>query len=190
VTNSTPTSVIAFLALALASVVHVGAASGLSTIPMTSNPDVISYDVVPKADVAQGGRAVHGLVASLSSTTHIVRVNQPAILTATVTNISSSLRFLYSPYCTYVFSVTKSSTNETRDVRPLLCVDDIYSIPIERLSPGTAAVLTFKFKNSELVGAPGTYTVSLRSISWYPTETSNIEDLQIASNPISIVVTQ
>jgi hypothetical protein len=176
--------------LVLTSVVPASAAGGLSTLPRTQNPDVVSYDVVSAAPATQAPRVVEGLAASLTTATNTLRVNQPAIFTATIANVGSSLRLLWSPYCTYVFSVTNSSTNLSKNVRPLKCVDDIYSPPIERLSPGTAAVLTFKFADPALAGLPGRYTVDLRSIMWYPTAASKIESLPITSNSIAVVVTR
>jgi hypothetical protein len=153
---------------------------------------VINYDVVPASEVAQGGNAVHGLTVSLSTATRMVRIDQPVTLTASIANASSTLRVLWAPNapCSYVFSVTNASTNQTKNVAPFECFGDLYSMPIERLSPGMATLLRFKLESRELVDLPGRYTLSIRSIMWYPSVSeSSLESLQVVSNPVPIVVT-
>lgn len=169
------------------------ASAGLSTVPIlriTVDPNVISYDVVPAAEATNGGgQNGDGLVASLSNSTPSVRANQAAVLIASVANVSSKLQLLWNPPCDWSFSIASSATHKANDLVPIQCDGDIYSLPIERLAPGTAAVLRFKFKSPELA-VPGIYTINLKSISWYRdgAMTNDPETLRIASNAVSIVV--
>jgi len=154
-------------------------------------PGVVRYAVVPASEAKLGGDAVQGLTTALRGPSSPVTVSQPVLLAVNIVNNSPAVQFLWAPNapCAYVFSITNLSTNKMADVRPPQCFENLYSPPIERLSPGTATLLEFELESQELSGAPGRYEVRVRSIASYTgEEMTSMEDLKIASNPVSIVV--
>ncbi|HEY2474497.1 MAG TPA: hypothetical protein VGI19_06810 [Candidatus Cybelea sp.] len=159
----------------------------------TGIPGVISYVIVRAAQVPRGGASVGGLNVSLSTATPTVRVQRPAVLSVTISNTSTTEQVLWAPNapCTYVFLIKNASTSASKDVKPIECFGDLYSLPIEYLEPGMATVLTFNFDSQEFADLPDSYILSVRSVMRYTSpEMRKIEALQIASNPISIVVTR
>src|SRR6185437_13142505 len=142
-----------------------------ATLATTQEPNVISYSLLPASEVAKGGAPADGLIASLSTTTPVVKINHPVVLAISVANTSTGVRLLYesSAPCGYRISITDNSSDRTSTVQPQ-CFGDVYSIPVERLQPGMATLLTFKFDNTELIGSTGSYTLRVRSVSWYPAE--------------------
>jgi hypothetical protein len=189
--TSTRTRVAAAVLIS-ATLLPLNASARVGSNPMNI-PGVVNYDEIPASEVTQGGRAVDGFVVSLGTTTPIVKVNQPALLTVTVANTSSESKLVWGPYapCTYGFSVVNLSTKTTSGVTPVECFGDIYSLPAEAVSPGTATRLQFKFDSDALIGEPGRYKVSVRTITLFSTQwMKGPELLQIASNSVSIVVTR
>jgi hypothetical protein len=159
----------------------------------TPIPGVVSHDIVPAAQVPPGGASVGGLIVSLSTRTPSVRIKGSAVLSVAISNTSATEQILWAPDapCSYVFSVKNASTSELKDITPLECFGDLYSLPIEYLAPGMATILTFKFGGPEFAVSPGRYVVSVRSVRRYSSPAmTKLEVLQIASNPISIVVTR
>ena len=141
--TSTRTRVAAAVLIS-ATLLPLNASARVGANPMNI-PGVVNYDEIPASEVTQGGRAVDGFVVSLGTTTPIVKVNQPAFLTVTVANTSSESKLVWGPYapCTYGFSVVNLSTKTTSGVTPVECFGDIYSLPEEAVSPGTATRLQF-----------------------------------------------
>lgn len=157
-------------------------------------PGVIHYDSrLPISEVPREGKAVDGLVVSLSTTTPTVKVKQAPILTVTIANTSSQQKIVWGPEapCTYGFSVVNPSRNTRADVTPVECLGDLYSLPGQSVWPGTATRLQFKFDSDALIGEPGMYKVSVRSITLlsYQRE-KGTQPLPIASNAVSVVVTR
>jgi hypothetical protein len=165
------------------------ASPGLSQLPNMHIPNVVSYLLVPSAAASRGGSAAHGLVVSLSAATSTVRMKQPMLLTIEISNASSTKQFLFAPNapCTYKFSITDLSTNKVNLVHPDDCFGDLYRVPIEFLSPGFATRLEWNLEN-QVMDKPGRYTVTVQSISWYTRWAGSLVDLQVRSNPITIVV--
>ncbi len=163
----------------------------LSQLPNMHIPNVVSYALVPSAAASRGGSAARGLVVSLSAATSTVRMKQPILLTIEINNVSSTEQFLFAPNapCTYKFSITDLSTNKVNLVHPDDCFGDLYQIPIEFLSPGFATRLEWNFEH-QVMDKPGRYTVAVQSISWYTRWAGSLVDLQVRSNPITIVVTK
>jgi hypothetical protein len=178
--------------LILAALLPLNGLARVGNSPMNI-PGVVDYQDIPASEAPQGGNAVDGLVVSLSTATPTLKVKKTALLTVTIANTSSESKLLWGPYapCTYRFSVVNLPRNTTTDVRPAECFGDIYSLPEEMVSPGMATRLQFKFDSDALISEPGMYKVSVRSITLFSVQRGKgTELLQIASNPVSIVVTK
>jgi len=178
-------------ALISATLLPLDASATLRSSNPMNIPGVISYNEVPASEAPQGGRAVDGLVVSLSTTTPAVRVSQPVPFTVTIANVSPESKRVWAPYapCAYGFSVMNLSRDNTKDVTPVECIEDIYSLPARAVSPGMATRLQFTFDSDGLSSEPGRYNISVRTITLFSMH-EGPKLLQITSNSVSVVVTR
>ena len=184
-------TITAAAALISATLLPLGASARLGSSSPMNIPGVVSYSEVPASEAPQGGRALDGLVVSLGTTTATVRINQPALFTVTIANVSSESKLVWAPYapCAYGFSVVNLSTDSTKDVTPVECIEDIYSLPARAVSPGMATRLQFTFDSDALISEPGRYDISVRTITLFSMH-NGPKLLQITSNSVQVVVTR
>lgn len=101
------------------------AAPASSALQHWTVPNVVDYAVV-RSSAKAGATATDGLAVALSTTTPIVRIAQPLLLTIQVDNVSSGERVLFMPNapCAYTLLIDNTSGHASKLVKPLDCLGE------------------------------------------------------------------